>query len=181
MWTNNGSVPTKTNGVRIKAYEIWRHMIARCGYLDGVSEPNYEDVTVNDDWLEYSNFYHDITTLKGYDTKRFVLDKDLLVKGNTEYRKDVVCFLPYEINNFLTDSRKTRGVYLIGVDFHKKTGKFRARCRKHLGLFDTEVEAFNVYKVAKEALAKELALKYKDEIDIRAYQALLNYEVNTED
>jgi hypothetical protein len=38
-----------------------------------------------------------------------------------------------------------------------------------------------VYKQAKEQQAKELAEKWKGSIDVRAYNALLNYTVNIED
>lgn len=37
------------------------------------------------------------------------------------------------------------------------------------------------YEVAKEAYVKQVAEKYKDQLDPRAYQALINYEVNEND
>ena len=89
--------------------------------------------------------------------------------------------MPEEINVALVKSDRTSGEYLIGVDFHKKTGKFRARHKKHLGLFNTEIEAFNAYKSAKESYLKELAEKWKDKIDPRAYNALMNYQVDITD
>ena len=52
---------------------------------------------------------------------------------------------------------------------------------EHLGCFKTEIEAFNAYKQAKEAFVKELANKWKSQIDPRAYNALMNYEVNIDD
>lgn len=174
---NTQKYPTKVSKVRLKAYEIWRHMVKRCGHLNGISDNNYQDAYVCDRWLDYSNFYEDVTSMFGYHESRFCLDKDLLVSGNRVYSKDNCCFIPYEINNFLTDSRATRGEYIVGVDFHTKTQKFRARCQKHLGLFDTEQEAYFVYKNAKENLAKDLAEKWKGRIDDRAYEALLNYTV----
>ena len=51
----------------------------------------------------------------------------------------------------------------------------------HLGLFKTEIEAFNAYKTAKENYLKELAEKWKSKIDERAYNALMNYEVSIND
>ena len=53
--------------------------------------------------------------------------------------------------------------------------------REYLGLFNTETEAFNVYRQAKESFIKEQADKWKDKIDIRAYEALMNYTVNIND
>ena len=53
--------------------------------------------------------------------------------------------------------------------------------REHLGYFNTEVEAFNAYKAAKEAFIKEQANKWKGEIDGRAYEALMSYTVDIDD
>ena len=53
--------------------------------------------------------------------------------------------------------------------------------RENLGLFNTELEAFNAYKVAKESFVKEQANEFKSQIDPRAYNALMNYEVSTDD
>ena len=53
--------------------------------------------------------------------------------------------------------------------------------QEHLGYFKTELEAFNAYKQAKEAFVKEQANKWKGKIDDRAYEALMNYQVNIDD
>ena len=53
--------------------------------------------------------------------------------------------------------------------------------REYLGFFKTEIEAFNAYKQAKEKYLKELAEKWKSQIDERAYNALMNYEVHIDD
>ena len=55
------------------------------------------------------------------------------------------------------------------------------RGQKHIGCFDTQEEAFRAYKTFKEALIKEVANEYKDKLDPRAYQALLNYTVEITD
>ena len=52
---------------------------------------------------------------------------------------------------------------------------------EHLGYFKTEIEAFNAYKQAKESFIKEQAEKWKDKIDPRAYEALINYTVEITD
>ena len=53
--------------------------------------------------------------------------------------------------------------------------------KEYLGSFKTELEAFNAYKKAKESFVKELANKWKDKIDERAYEALMNYQVEITD
>ena len=53
--------------------------------------------------------------------------------------------------------------------------------KEFLGSFNTELEAFNAYKIAKESFVKEQANKWKVQIDKRAYEALMKYEVNIDD
>ena len=84
----------------------------------------------------------------------------------------------------LTNCKAARGILPIGVTEHGNN--FRARCNigsttKTIGTFTTPELAFNAYKTFKEAHIKELAEKYKDTIDPRAYHALLNYEVSIDD
>ena len=50
-----------------------------------------------------------------------------------------------------------------------------------MGFFKTELEAFEAYKQAKESFIKEQAEKWKSQIDERAYNALMNYEVDIDD
>ena len=47
--------------------------------------------------------------------------------------------------------------------------------------FDIFEDAFSAYKKAKEAYIKEVATKWKDKIDPRAYEALMNYQVEITD
>lgn len=51
----------------------------------------------------------------------------------------------------------------------------------HLGYFDTPEEAFYAYKPVKEAYIKALAEKWKDQIDTRAYEALMNWTIEITD
>ena len=52
---------------------------------------------------------------------------------------------------------------------------------EYLGLFNTEIEAYNAYKTAKESFIKEQANKWKGKIDERAYEALMKYTVGITD
>ena len=81
----------------------------------------------------------------------------------------------------------TRGEHLIGVSWHKTRKAFVAKVnkskgkREYLGFFNTELEAFNAYKQAKESFIKEQANNWKSQIDDRAYEALMNYQVEITD
>ena len=112
----------------------------------------------------------------------FQLDKDILLKGNKIYSEDTCCFVPQEINTFYTKSKKIRGLYVVGVSFDKKLQKFVAVLSvdgksRTLGYFDNEWSAFLAYKKAKESRAKELAEKWRGQIDDRVYEKLMNYKV----
>lgn len=83
---------------------------------------------------------------------------------------------------------ESRGEHPIGVSWHSKSKTFIAQVsknkgeREYLGLpFNTEIEAFNVYKQAKECFIKSKANKWKSQIDERAYEALMNYKVEITD
>ena len=45
----------------------------------------------------------------------------------------------------------------------------------------TAEEAFHIYKQAKEGIIKLVAEKYKDLIDQRVYEALMNYRIEITD
>ena len=110
------------------------------------------------------------------------MDKDLLFIGNKTYSESTCVFVPQEINKFFTDCGNARGEYPVGVSFNKREGKFKAHCNvnsklQHLGLFNTPQEAFAAYKPFKEALCKQLALKWESEIDTRLFNAMMKWSV----
>ena len=180
--------PTMINGRNTKEYGLWQNMLTRC-YNDTYKnkQPTYIGCEVSNNFKNYEYFYEWCQNQIGFNNEGWQLDKDLLVKGNKVYSEDTCVFLPKEINSVLTKSTATRGEHLIGVCWNKKGKAFVARARKnkgkqeHLGFFNTEIEAFNAYKQAKEYYLKELANKWKSQIDERAYNALMNYEVNIDD
>ena len=176
------------NGVQTKEYELWKSMLRRC-YSDNFKKkhPTYEGCEVSDKFKSYEYFYEWCHEQIGFDNEDWHLDKDLLVKGNKVYSEYTCVFLPKEINSLLTKSDNIRGKHLIGVNWHKTNKAFVAQVRKntgkseYLGSFNTELEAFNAYKIAKESFIKEQANKWKGKIDIRAYNALMNYTVEITD
>ena len=101
------------------------------------------------------------------------------------YSPKTCTLLPERINGFLI-GLKSKGDYPLGVNRRSKSNKFQASIcldsgRKCLGTFNTPEEAFYVYKEAKENHIKELSNQYKDQIDPRAYNALMSWEVNIDD
>ena len=176
------------NGVKTKEYTLWYSMLTRC-YSDACEKksPTYIDCEVSNKFKSYEYFYEWCQKQVGFGNEGWQLDKDLLIKGNKVYNENVCVFIPQEINSMLVKCTASRGEHLIGVSWNDTCKAFEARVRKnkgnreYLGLFNTEIEAFNAYKIAKEYFVKEQATKWKDQIDIRAYNALMNYKVGIDD
>ena len=180
--------PHSVNGRTTKEYKLWCHMLERC-YSDTYQKkkPTYEGCEVSDNFKSFEYFYEWCHEQIGFSNEGWHLDKDLLVKGNKVYNEYSCVFLPVEINSLLVKRESSRGKHPIGVYWCKKGKAFKAQIsknkgkQKHLGLFKTEIEAFNAYKQAKEAFIKEQANKWKSEIDPRAYEALMKYTVEITD
>lgn len=170
------------NNEYIMSTRYWHSMLGRC-YSSHVhkSQPTYIGCAVHKDWHLFSNFkrWFDEHYVEGW-----CLDKDILVKGNKVYSPETCCFVPNEINVIF--SHKKRKVNLpIGVTCNKNN-KYVARATisgkgTRLGQFDTPEEAFNAYKIAKEEWIKEVADKWKSQLEPRVYEALYNYQVEITD
>ena len=176
-----GKLELKTGLLYKKSYVTWGNVVSRC-YRSKAKA--YAQCEMSDYFKNYENFEKWWVNQIGCDQEDWHLDKDILVKGNKVYSEDTCCFVPREINNLLTLRRLKRGNYLIGVC--KKGRGFGSSLTKHgksvwLGTFDTEIEAFQAYKQAKEDYIKDVANKWKDQIDPRAYEALMNYQVEITD
>ena len=171
-------------------YKIWFQMLRRCYDLKVRMSSNrnntYVDCKVSDDFLHFENFKSWAKTQENFLLKGFALDKDILLKGNKTYSKETCCFVPLQINNLLIKSNKIRGKFPIGVSYNESKRKFEAyvsKCetREYLGQFDNTYQAFQAYKKAKEAYIKEVANKWKDQINPRVYEALMKYQVEITD
>lgn len=182
-----GDAPTKIDSLILREYSIWVQMLRRCySLVDRSKYPSYENCSVSDYFLNYSNFSSWCNKQIGFGNQGWHLDKDLLVKGNKVYSEETCIFLPQELNSLVIRNNSCRGKYPIGVSFNKDSSKFMSQLSmsfetKYIGYYNTPEEAFYAYKEAKEAFIKEQAKKWKDKIDPRACEALMNYEVDIND
>ena len=185
---NDGTYPS----VGVKEHALWRSMLARCYTERNLRlKPAYRGCSASESFKKYKYFYEWCNNQKGfkmYDQsgRMFALDKDLLLKGNKVYSEDTCVFIPMEINNIIVKSDSLRGDYPVGVGYDKERDKFQSKMwvenkPKFLGRFDTVEEAFSKYKESKETHIKTVAEKWKDLIDYRAYEALMNYKVEITD
>lgn len=188
--TNKGEYPSRNGGKHLKEYQLWVDMLKRCGNKLHTKHLTYTGTTCSENFKSYTFFYEWCQEQVGFnlrDEKHRVwcLDKDILIKGNKLYGEDTCVFIPQRLNKLLTKADKNRGDYFIGVA-RPRGCRFVANCVKdniniRIGTYDTEQEAFEAYKLFKEALIKEVANEYRTQLDPRAYQALLNYTVEITD
>ena len=185
-----GDEPTRVCNKPLKDYDLWQGVLKRC--YDNklhVKYPTYKGCTVSNNFKYYPYFKEWCQNQIGFESKdeignSFALDKDILVKGNKMYSENTCVFIPMEINKLLVKHESRRGGSFIGTyPLRKKFIARLTRCGEnfYLGVFETEMEAFYAYKEAKEAYIKELANKWKDQIDPRAYDALMDYQIEITD
>ena len=170
-----------------KEFSLWCDMLARC-YSEKLHAriPTYKDCSTSNEFRQYSDFKNWCQSQIGFGVVGFELDKDIIQKGNREYHPDKCVFLPRELNAFLRTRKKSRGLLPIGVTTLSRSSGYMAflnnkKERIYLGTFPTPELAFQAYKVAKEQAIKNMANKWKDQIDPRAYDALMAYQVEITD
>ena len=182
-----GNGIAKVCGVETKDYKLWKSMLGRC-YDEKYSNkyPTYKDCTASDNFKYLPYFEEWCSKQTGFDQECWQLDKDILIKGNKIYSENTCCFVPSEVNRLFIKRDAARGDLPIGVNYYKRDRKYVAKMSRfkediHLGYFYTPDEAFNAYKEAKEDYVKEVAEKWKDQIDPRVYEALMKYRVEITD
>lgn len=176
---SKGHYKTTIDGKRTKSYATWKSMLRRayCSKYQA-KQPTYIGCSVTDEWLDYQNFAQWFENHE-YSNCGYQLDKDLLLPGNKLYAPDRCVFVPLQLNSLLNGNGATRGQYAQGVCFYKLSNKFVAYIkisgkRKHLGYYETEIEAYHVYKKAKEQYVKDSANHWRDVIADEVYHALTN-------
>lgn len=152
-----------------KLHHAWRNMLKRA-YGDG--HPNYIGTTVCDEWYNFQVFatWYESQICNGDDWQ---VDKDILKKGNKHYCPEYCRLVPPAINGFFSGTWNRE--LPIGVQF--RGGSYYAACHGvHLGCFKTPEEAAQVYAVAKEQRAKELAKTWDGLVCPDIISALYNWK-----
>ena len=180
------------NSRNVRVYHLWKAMLSRCySEIRLKTRPTYKSAEVCEGWLNFQNFAEWCYSQKFFKVednsgKSYHLDKDILVKGNKVYSPETCCFVPHEINALVLKSAKTRGELPIGVSTNSWSEGFVAYINKGvkklaLGNFKTIEDAFSAYSGAKESYVKEIADKWRGQIDGRVYEALMSYKVGIDD
>lgn len=166
-------IPEFSVGENKNLYKIWSRMLERV-YSKNWQEryTEYAGVKISEDWKYFSNFVNWASNQywKGND-----LDKDLLINGNKLYSSETCIFIPPCINKCLV-KHNGRGQYLMGVGYQERSHTmvnpskkpYTARCRvgesigsKFLGMYATEIEAHNAWRIAKAENLVYWAEKWK--------------------
>lgn len=158
---NDSDTPVQLKGEdgsviwRCPFYTKWANMLKRCYSKAALSKrPHYDNVTVCDEWLVFSNFK---AWMKRQDYTNKCLDKDLIGDGS-EYSPSSCVFIDDNVNSFIKTSVNKYGLP-TGVS-ENGYGSFTATLshknnKKFLGTFKSVQEATFKYFEAKRLAAKE--------------------------
>lgn len=181
-----GTISYTSNDLEKLFLNRWHKMLRRCSGEYLLERPSYENVYVDDYFLNFSNFcnwcydnYYTVST-----GEKMQLDKDILFKGNRCYGPNTCVFVPQTINTLFINSKATRGSLPLGVE--RERNKYHVKLSinnitKHFGYYNTVEEAFSVYKKVKEQHIRNMADLYRDEIPEKLYTAMYNYEIEITD
>ena len=192
-FVGEGNYLASVNNEITKHYNYWYFILQRgCDENFKEKHPSYKDVTVNKEIYDFQKFGEWLDN-NWYEVEgeRMHIDKDILIKGNKEYRFDRMILVPQRINTLFVKNDSRRGKYPIGVYYNKECNKFQASCRilnnsgkqikKNLGLYNTPEETFQAYKIFKEQYIKEVADEYKNLIPQDLYEAMYRWKVEITD
>lgn len=153
-------------------YTKWVGILQRC-YDEKfkTKHPHYQECTVHEDWFRFSNFKW---WMERQDWQGKVLDKDLLVAGNTVYSSSTCMFVTAEVNNLITESQSNNNGLPPGVHYDFKYNKYVAQCqqkgkgKRYLGRYNTPEEAYESWLLAKRCVVSDLILRLEDTKTIQA-------------
>ena len=161
-------------------YKTWKEMLGRC-YCKKQSStyPNYIGCFVASEWHSYIAFRN---WMYEQQWRGKELDKDIIKPNNKVYGPDTCMFVTHRINSLLTDRKAARGVWPLGVSYHKRDAIYQAAVcikgkNKALGRYSTPEEAYAAYCLAKADYIESLFPELTDE-DPRLIPALQRHADN---
>jgi len=178
-WTQRGYVGKKyvwtVSGV------LWNNIKERCNPNGATQmrEPTYRGS--ENKFQGYQEFVEWNRSQKGY-ALGYQLDADILLSGNKIYSPETCILIPAPLNKFLQSCGAKRGEYPQGS--YEWKGKLWVRiCDTVLAKLEVTRENIeigrNLYKAAKEARAREWAVRLQTEdfdVDTRVIDYLNKYE-----
>lgn len=150
--------------LRCPFYNRWHDLLKRCFSIKfHEKNPTYKACILCHDWCVFSKFKQ---WMIGQNWQNRQLDKDLLIPGNKIYAPDRCLFIPQALNKLVTVSLSSRGLYPIGVHYHKQNRKYVASIhlgdgQKYIGSFKTPEDAHKAYIEVKNNYILKLAKQYE--------------------
>jgi hypothetical protein len=146
-------------------YRAWGGMLKRayCPKFHA-RKPTYIGVTVCEEWHSLMAFR---AWMEAQDWEGKQLDKDIIVPGNKVYSPATCAFVSSQINSLLVDCAAARGEWPIGVYWHKRKKRFRAKIaeggkKHHLGYFTTPEAAHRAWRKEKLRIVRTAARECDD-------------------
>lgn len=171
------------------AYSIWNGIYMRCYKDDRV----YEGAFMCDLWRNNKDAFVEWWSAEYYECggESMAVDKDLLFPGNKEYAPDKCCIIPQTLNTMLSNCKKHRmpkwksSLDLpLGVRYDNGMKMYYGEIRPYghdevirLSYWKTPEQAFEEYKIHKQADILIMADKYKNKVPKKVYDALLKVEI----
>lgn len=167
------------------SYSRWNSMMNRCYnvVLQDKYYPDYKDCEICEEWWNYANyrkwFDEHVPDVGKNEIGNYHVDKDILYHGNRMYSASTCCIVPHFINTLAKDNKS--GKYMNGVSKEGNrytTGIYYCGKRTRLGSYETEEEAFKVYKEYKEKFIKDIAKKNNNKLPVAVQRALQDWQIN---
>jgi hypothetical protein len=161
---------------------LWMGMFSRCYTSTEDNNPSYINTKVGEEFCNFQIFCNWVEKHKPKDTDiSWELDKDLLGDG-TIYSPSTCCFLPKELNLFLSKLNTSKGIYEHVCE--DGTIKYRLWVREgkekednhYVGSYNSYVEAEEKYKEIKNKRLHSLIEKYKQLLPANVLEALYKLE-----
>lgn len=144
-------------------YIKWDGMLSRCYGKRTKATKAWDNCTVCEDWLLFSNFKKWVDAQPCRDWEDMDLDKDLLSSNSKVYSTESCVFVCTKVNGFIKDDMKPKGLYMMGVSWCDRSKPFVASCKDpfkrvtpFIGRFYTEIEAHKAWKERKHKYALDL-------------------------
>ena len=170
------------------AKQEWRGIIDRAT-KDIVKnrQPTYMECSLDERWKEQENYIdwfmsQEFAGRVDDNGNKYHIEKDLLVFSNKIYGPDFCVHVPWDVNVFLHRNTSRFSSKFVGVAYVdssvNKHWSATMQC-KSVGLFvnsyfNTEEDAHEFYKTNKILAGKLLAEKWKNKVDDRVINVLLN-------
>lgn len=173
-----GDHPTKVDDKTSRTYNIWHEIIARCyGEKEKEKYPAYYGTsTVCSEWQCFHTFADWYEAHKYDVNERLHVDKDILYPGNKVYAPNRCLVIPQRISMIFMNKSNNRG--LPNGIVQQGNGYLAKYNTRELGVYDTVMDAYEVYAQAKEEYIKQVADEYKEIIPEQVYNALYKYKVD---